>query len=85
MLILIRDRIVAVFALGQEWQFKGWKWKQPVEIFNSGKFILLILVCGFSLKFTDEPPKSTVQSWKVEQLNVIFNIKNLDQSNQEIS
>lgn len=36
-----RDRIVAVFALGQEWQFKGWKWKHPVEIFNKGMFLCM--------------------------------------------
>ncbi|KAJ3344729.1 accessory factor associated with RNA polymerase II [Kappamyces sp. JEL0680] len=24
-----RDRIVAVFCTGQEWQFKGWKWEKP--------------------------------------------------------
>jgi parafibromin len=41
-----RGRIVAVFALGQEWQFKGWKWKQPVEIFNSGKFLKLTIKCA---------------------------------------
>lgn len=40
-----RDRIVAVFALGQEWQFKGWKWKQPVEIFNSGNYFYFNIKC----------------------------------------
>ena len=69
-----------MFALGQEWQFKGWKWKQPVEIFNSGNsHFNYCLVCGFSLKFTDEPAKSTIQSWKVDQLNVnLFRIIYLD-------
>jgi parafibromin len=30
------DRVVAVFATGQEWQFKGWKWERPVDIFSNG-------------------------------------------------
>ena len=27
------DRVVAVFATGQDWQFKGWKWDTPVALF----------------------------------------------------
>jgi parafibromin len=30
------DSVVAVFASGQSWQFKGWRWEQPVDIFNNG-------------------------------------------------
>jgi hypothetical protein len=30
------DRVVAVFATGQDWQFKGWKWERPVDIFSNG-------------------------------------------------
>ncbi len=30
------ERVVAVFALGQQWQFKGWKWSEPVELFHHG-------------------------------------------------
>nr|GMD83754.1 protein CDC73 homolog [Ipomoea batatas] len=32
------DRVVAVFVLGKEWQFKDWPFKDHVEIFNKGKF-----------------------------------------------
>lgn len=28
------DRVIAVFATGQAWQFKKWKWEQPVELFQ---------------------------------------------------
>ena len=28
------DRVVAVFAQGAAWQFKGWKRDAPVEIFS---------------------------------------------------
>jgi hypothetical protein len=25
-----------VFVAGQLWQFKGWKWEKPVELFSHG-------------------------------------------------
>lgn len=28
--------VVAVFVSGQQWQFKGWKWEQPVDLFSNG-------------------------------------------------
>lgn len=31
------DRVVAVFVLGKEWQFKDWPFKDHVEIFNRSK------------------------------------------------
>lgn len=33
------DRVVAVFVLGKEWQFKEWPFKDHVEIFNKSKLI----------------------------------------------
>ncbi|KAJ3200957.1 hypothetical protein HDU67_001691, partial [Dinochytrium kinnereticum] len=51
------ERIVAVFATGQEWQFKNWKFGAPVNIFSK--------VLGFSLKFQDEPLNAKVKAWNV--------------------
>ena len=34
------ERVVAVFVLGKEWQFKDWPFKDHVEIFYKSKFIL---------------------------------------------
>lgn len=31
------DRVVCVFVAGQQWQFKGWKWEKPLELFSNGK------------------------------------------------
>ena len=32
------DRVVAVFVMGQAWQFKGWPWDgNPTQIFSKGK------------------------------------------------
>lgn len=34
------ERVVAVFVLGKEWQFKDWPFKDHVEIFNKSKYIM---------------------------------------------
>ena len=36
------DRVVAVIALGKSWQFKGWRWDQPVDLFTQCIGFLLI-------------------------------------------
>ncbi|KAL2913640.1 Rho GTPase-activating protein [Polyrhizophydium stewartii] len=64
------DRVVAVFTNGQEWQFRGWKWDKPVDIFHN--------VLGFSLKFQDEPPPGQTPSWNVEVLNIHRSRRYLD-------
>ncbi|KAH6574343.1 hypothetical protein BASA81_017404 [Batrachochytrium salamandrivorans] len=64
------DRVVAVFAMGQVWQFRGWKWEKPVEIFHN--------ILGFTLKFVDEPPPGLVPQWKVEVLNIHRSKRYLD-------
>ncbi|KAI8928248.1 RNA pol II accessory factor, Cdc73 family-domain-containing protein [Entophlyctis helioformis] len=56
------DRVVAVFTNGQEWQFRGWKWAKPVDIFHN--------TLGFALKFQDEPAQGLIPTWKVDVLNV---------------
>ena len=42
------ENVVAVFVQGESWQFKGWKWESPVELFSHVK--------GFWLKYEDENP-----------------------------
>lgn len=32
------DRVVAVFVMGPAWQFKGYPWETPVEIFDKSKY-----------------------------------------------
>lgn len=41
------DRVVAVFVMGPAWQFKGYPWENPVEIFAKGK---LNVVCYIEKK-----------------------------------
>ncbi|KAJ3120246.1 hypothetical protein HK098_004770 [Nowakowskiella sp. JEL0407] len=55
-------RVKAVFVMGEEWEFKGWKWKDPVDLFNNVK--------GFHLKFNDDVTKDTIKQWNVTPLTV---------------
>lgn len=50
------SRVSAVFVHGPTWQFKGWKWENPVEIFENGTsylrpFSLLIVSVRLLSKF----------------------------------
>lgn len=39
------DRVVAVFAMGPAWQFKGWPNEgNPVEIFNRSMCVLIVIL-----------------------------------------
>lgn len=44
------DRVVAVFVMGPAWQFKGYPWENPVEIFAKGKYPMnaLYVDCHFA-------------------------------------
>lgn len=42
------SRVVAVFVLGPQWQFKGWPWEgNPVEIFSKSEFNLVYFMRKF--------------------------------------
>ncbi|KAI8904716.1 hypothetical protein EDD86DRAFT_277914 [Gorgonomyces haynaldii] len=64
------EQVVVVFTNGQEWQFKGWKWDKPVDIFHRFK--------GFFLKYHDEPNPGQTSQWKVSGLNIHRHRRNLD-------
>lgn len=56
------NRVVAVFAQGNTWQFKNWEWKTPVEIFAK--------VPGFHLCWEDELPSESIRKWNVTLLAI---------------
>nr|GME04241.1 protein CDC73 homolog [Ipomoea batatas] len=68
------DRVVAVFVLGKEWQFKDWPFKDHVEIFNK--------VIGFYLRFEDDSVESakTVKQWNVKIISVSKNKRHQDRA-----
>ena len=51
------DRIVCVFVHGPAWQFKGWRWGSPAQIFQKA--------LGMYVRYEDVSPPTTVVNWKV--------------------
>ncbi|KAI8093823.1 RNA pol II accessory factor, Cdc73 family-domain-containing protein [Halteromyces radiatus] len=56
------DRVCCVLASGQQWQFKGWKWEKPLEVFSNVK--------GFYPKWTSDKVTGTAADWAVQHLNI---------------
>ncbi|XP_024021227.1 protein CDC73 homolog isoform X2 [Morus notabilis] len=68
------DRVVAVFVLGKEWQFKDWPFKDHVEIFNKIK--------GFFMRFEDDSIESAknVKQWNVKIISISKNKRHQDRA-----
>ncbi|KAF5465744.1 hypothetical protein F2P56_015723 [Juglans regia] len=68
------DRVVAVFVLGKEWQFKDWPFKDHVEIFNK--------ILGFYMRFEDDSLESakTVKQWNVKIISISKNKRHQDRT-----
>lgn len=62
--------MVAVFVQGVLWQFKGWKYETPMDVFTNVK--------GFFLKFDDEGLDQTVKKWNVSVLSIHRAKRHLD-------
>ncbi|KAE8723804.1 Hsp90 co-chaperone CDC37 [Hibiscus syriacus] len=68
------DRVVAVFVLGKEWQFKDWPFKDHVEIFNK--------IIGFFMRFEDDSVESCkiVKQWNVKIISISKNKRHQDRA-----
>ena len=64
------DRVVAVFVTGQNWQFKGFKWKTPVEI--------LANIQGFHCHWGDEPVVNNIKKWRVLYMPIMKTMRHND-------
>ena len=64
------ERVVAVFAQGAAWQFKGWKREAPVDIFSRS--------LGVHLMYDDERPSKNVMAWNVRILKISKSKRHLD-------
>jgi len=64
------EKVVAVFTCGAAWQFKGWKWQNPTELFSK--------VRGFYLQYQDDILKEPVKEWNVKVLKVEKNKRHHD-------
>ncbi|KAG9765954.1 CDC73-domain-containing protein, partial [Aureobasidium melanogenum] len=56
------NRVVAVFTTGQAWQFKGYKWSQPAELFSHA--------LGVYVGWRNELLPDTIKGWGRGVLNV---------------
>lgn len=58
------SRVVAVFVLGKEWQFKDWPFKDHAEIFNK--------IVGFYIRFEDDSVESakSARQWNVKIISI---------------
>ncbi|PWA89573.1 RNA polymerase II accessory factor, Cdc73 [Artemisia annua] len=67
-------RVVAVFVLGKEWQFKDWPFKDHVEIFNK--------ILGFYMRFEDDSIESakTAKQWNVKIISISKNKRHQDRA-----
>lgn len=68
------ERVVAVFVLGKEWQFKDWPFKDHVEIFNK--------IIGFFMRFEDDSVESAkmVKQWNVKIISISKNKRHQDKT-----
>lgn len=67
------QRVVAVFVHGPEWQFKGWLWKTPQEIFGN--------VPTFTVVMDSEAVHPNLNKWKgVTQLKLSRMHRHLDRA-----
>eukprot|EP01132_Coremiostelium_polycephalum_P003917 gene3917-4890_t len=64
-------RVAAVFVQGEAWQFKDWKWNNPVDLLEN--------VNGYYMKFDDATLPEVVKSWDVKILNISKSKRHLDQ------
>ncbi|KAJ0400118.1 hypothetical protein P43SY_009921 [Pythium insidiosum] len=62
--------VVAVIVSGQTWQFKGWKWKFPVEVFKK--------VCGVHVYTQGSQLSNEIKQWDVRILMIHPDKRHLD-------
>ncbi|KAI8979200.1 RNA pol II accessory factor, Cdc73 family-domain-containing protein [Mycotypha africana] len=56
------DRVSCVFVGGQLWQFKGWKWEKPIDLFSNVK--------GIYPKWNSDKVTGPAADWAVTELNI---------------
>ncbi|KAI9354483.1 RNA pol II accessory factor, Cdc73 family-domain-containing protein [Pilaira anomala] len=66
------DRVCCVFVAGQLWQFKGWKWEKPVELFSNVK--------GFYPKWSSDKMTPPASDWAVSEINIHRHKRHMDKA-----
>ncbi|CAG9773116.1 unnamed protein product [Ceutorhynchus assimilis] len=66
------DRVVAVFVMGPAWQFKGYPWESPVEIFDK--------IAAFHVKYDEMKLDPNVEKWNVTVIQLSRTKRHLDRA-----
>eukprot|EP00096_Caligus_rogercresseyi_P006844 TRINITY_DN2377_c0_g1_i2.p1 TRINITY_DN2377_c0_g1~~TRINITY_DN2377_c0_g1_i2.p1 ORF type:complete len:541 (+),score=182.42 TRINITY_DN2377_c0_g1_i2:29-1624(+) len=67
------DRVVAVFVMGQAWQFKGWPWDgNPTVIFSK--------IAAFHVKWDESNLEKNIANWSVNIIDLSRNKRHLDRA-----
>jgi len=85
------DRVVAVFVMGQAWQFKGWPWDgNPTNIFSKSErenetFAATITlfpsaVAAYHLKWEDSSLEGNIGKWAVKVIPLSREKRHLDRA-----
>ncbi|KAJ7025389.1 RNA polymerase II-associated protein [Mycena alexandri] len=56
------DRVVCVMTTGQAWQFRPYKWNEPIQLFHHVK--------GIYVSWSNEPPNMKIKDWNVTELKI---------------
>lgn len=64
------DRVAAVFVTGQAWQFKDWRWSQPLELFQHA--------LGIHLALDSSVVNPNVLAWNCKIIKISATKRHLD-------
>ncbi|KAJ7781790.1 RNA polymerase II-associated protein [Mycena maculata] len=56
------DRVVCVMTTGQAWQFRPYKWNEPIQLFHHVK--------GIYVSWSNDPPNTKIKDWNVTELKI---------------
>ncbi|KAG6841737.1 hypothetical protein C0991_007623 [Blastosporella zonata] len=66
------DRVVCVMTTGQAWQFRPYKWNEPIQLFHHVK--------GIYVSWANDPPNTKIKDWNVMELKIDPHRRHVDKS-----
>ncbi|KZV86851.1 CDC73-domain-containing protein [Exidia glandulosa HHB12029] len=66
------DRVVCVMTTGQAWQFRPYKWSEPLQLFHNVK--------GFYVSWSNDPPNPKIKDWNVSEMKIDQYKRHVDKS-----
>ncbi|RDB19338.1 Cell division control protein 73 [Hypsizygus marmoreus] len=66
------DRVVCVMTTGQAWQFRPYKWNEPIQLFHHVK--------GIYVSWSNDPPNTKIKDWNVTELKIDPHRRHVDKS-----